>query len=67
MFDNKKATKKDKISAAFENKNLITRALALGVRAALIKHKRAGNPVVVWKNGKTVWLKPEEITVPEID
>jgi len=24
--------------------------------------KQAGNPVVVWRDGKMVWLKPEEIT-----
>jgi hypothetical protein len=33
------------------------------VREALKKHKQAGNPVVVWRDGKMVWLKPEEIQV----
>lgn len=59
--------KRDRISEAFENKEVITRALAIGVRDALLKHKQAGNPIVVWRNNKIVWLKSEEIEIPEID
>ena len=54
---------KDRISGAFADPEKITQALIKGVREALLKHKQAGNPVVVWKNGKIVWLKPEEIPV----
>ncbi len=54
---------KDRISEAFADPEKITQALIKGVREALLKHKQAGNPVVVWKNGKIVWLKPEEIPV----
>ncbi|TVM04270.1 MAG: hypothetical protein CV087_01120 [Candidatus Brocadia sp. WS118] len=54
---------KDSISEAFANPGKITHALTQGVREALVKHKQAGNPVVVWHNGKIVWLKPEEIPV----
>ncbi len=52
---------RDSISEMFENKEIITRALARGVHEALLRHKQAGNPVAVWRDGKTVWLKPEEI------
>jgi hypothetical protein len=55
--------RKDKIEAAFANPEKITQALAQGVHEALLKHKQAGNPVVVWRDGKMVWLKPEEIPV----
>jgi len=33
------------------------------VRKALREHKRAGNPVAVWRDGKVVVLQPEEIEV----
>lgn len=54
---------RDKIEEAFSNPEIITRAIVQGVREALLKHKQAGNPIVIWKNGKVVWLKPEEISV----
>ncbi|MBI5195902.1 MAG: hypothetical protein HZA10_06240 [Nitrospirae bacterium] len=54
---------KDRIAEAFADPDKITKALTRGVRDALLKHKQAGNPVVVWRNGKIVWLKPEEIPV----
>jgi hypothetical protein len=41
----------------------IDEALRQAVKEALLKHKQAGNPVVVWSDGKMVWLKPEEIPV----
>jgi hypothetical protein len=59
----KKEKHKDRITEAFADKEKITRALTQGVHDALLKHKQAGNPVVVWQNGKMVWLKPEEIPV----
>jgi hypothetical protein len=54
---------KDRITETLADKDKITQALTQGVREALLKHKQAGNPVVVWRNGKMVWLKPEEIPV----
>ena len=54
---------RDKIEEALADQEKITDALAIGVRDALKKHKQAGNPVVVWRDGKMVWLKPEEIQV----
>ncbi|BCG46030.1 hypothetical protein GEOBRER4_n0807 [Citrifermentans bremense] len=53
----------DKIEEVLSDPDRITEALAAGVREALKKHKQAGNPVVVWRDGKMVWLKPEEIQV----
>jgi len=54
---------RDKIEETFADHEKITEALATGVKEALKKHKQAGNPVVVWRDGKMVWLKPEEIQV----
>jgi hypothetical protein len=39
----------------------ILRALRLAVREALQEHKRAGNPVAIWRNGRVEWVPPEEI------
>jgi hypothetical protein len=52
---------KDIIFEVFSNPDRITEALTQGVREALVKHKQAGNPVVIWRDGKPVWLAPEEI------
>lgn len=43
----------------------ITKALAKAVRDALRKHKETGNPVAAWRDGKVVWIPPEEISIPE--
>ena len=42
---------------------LIDRALRAGVREALLRHKLLGQPVVVWENGRTVRVPPEDIPV----
>ncbi len=44
-------------------KDEITPAFERAVREALLKHKRAGNPVAVSQDGRVVLLQPEEIEV----
>jgi len=39
----------------------IAAACQRAVREALLRHKLAGNPIAVSKNGKVVLLQPEEI------
>ena len=41
----------------------ITKAHDRAVRDALLKNKRAGNPVAVERDGKLVILQPDEIEV----
>lgn len=43
----------------------IKAALDLAVREALLQHKRAGNPIVVWRNGRVEWVQPEDIPVED--
>jgi len=31
------------------------------IREALAQHKRAGNPVAVWRDGQVVWIAAEDI------
>ena len=48
---------------------LVDAALTAGVREALVRHVQAGLPVVEWRDGKCVWLTPDEIKqrIAEID
>ena len=39
----------------------IERALRAAVRDALQRHKRDGDPVAVWRDGRVVWLPADEI------
>jgi hypothetical protein len=51
---------------AFVNENAaIEQAMRLAVRDALIQHKRAGNPVCTWRDGKVVWIPAEEIQIDD--
>ncbi|MCZ7645123.1 MAG: hypothetical protein M5U26_07535 [Planctomycetota bacterium] len=34
-------------------------------REALLFHKKLGHPICIEKDGKVVWIPPEEIEVPE--
>jgi hypothetical protein len=42
---------------------LIEQALRQAVRDALLRHKQAGNPIAVSRDGGAVWIAPEEIEV----
>lgn len=52
---------KDKISIILNDTDKVTAIIQSGIRAALLKHKQAGNPVCEWKNNKVVWIEPEKI------
>ncbi len=53
------------IHRLFEQGTEIDRALSEAARQAREAHKRAGLPMPVWRDGKTVWLAPEEIEAVE--
>lgn len=46
----------------FNDSEVVTNALAKGVRAALEQHRRAGNYVVAWRDGRVVRIEPDEIS-----
>jgi hypothetical protein len=54
-----KKVKKDKIEEIFSDEKRIIEALQRAVREAIEMHRRAGNPIAVWRNGKAVWVKAE--------
>lgn len=49
--------KRDKIEEIFADEKQITEALQRAVLEAVEMHKRAGNPIVVWKEGEVVWIE----------
>ena len=44
-----------------EEGHLIDEAIKKGVRDAILQHKKEGVPIVVYRDGKTVTVRPEEI------
>jgi hypothetical protein len=49
------------ITAIFREGTLIDRALAAATRDAIRRHKQAGVPMAVWRNGKTVWVDAADL------
>ncbi len=45
----------------------ILRVMRKAVREALLRHKEAGNPVAIWRNGRVEWLAPKDIPVDATD
>ena len=62
MRDSQKATLTNNYFA--EHAIEIGEVLQLAVREALLMHKRIGNSVAIWKDGRVVIIPPEEIVVP---
>lgn len=53
------------IDKLFEEGKAIDSALKEAVKQALLQHKKAGNPIVSWKDGEIVWIQPEDIVVED--
>ena len=51
----------DSAEERVQDVNVVEEALARAVSDALRTHKRAGNSVPEWRDGKVRWLTPEEI------
>ena len=58
----RRSSSKD-VSRIFEEGTLIDDALREAVRKALLQHKRNGNPIATWRNGKVVWIPADQIQV----
>lgn len=43
----------------------ILEAMRQSVREALLRHKREGNPIAVWREGAVAWIPPEEIDIDD--
>ncbi len=60
----KKINGKD-ISKVFDEGTPIDEAGKKAVREALRRHKRLGNSIAVWRDGKVLWIPSEKIPVDE--
>jgi hypothetical protein len=58
-----KEAKATDIEVLFREGTPIDKALKQAVREAMIRHKKEGNSVVSWQDGKIVRIKPEDIPV----
>lgn len=46
-----------------EDGHVIDEALKKGVRDAIVRHKKAGFPIAIFRDGKTAWIQPNELDV----
>lgn len=60
-----KAEAREEMARRFADDEFLSGAVRKTVRAAVEDHKRAGNPVAGWRDGKVVIVPPEEIVVPD--
>ena len=44
-----------------EDRRLIDEALKQGVRDAMLRHKKDGLPVVIYRDGHAVWVMPQDL------
>ncbi len=51
------------IDRIFGEGKRIDKAVSEAARDALRFHKRIGNPVAQWRDGKVVWVQPKDIKV----
>lgn len=56
----------DRIDSVFQSDSAVNEAMRIAVAEALERHKRAGQPIAVWRDGKVVWIAAEDIRVPVI-
>lgn len=53
------------LDSLFRRPDAIREAIAHGARLALTEHRRAGDPIALWRDGQVVWIPAEEIVVDE--
>lgn len=53
----------DRISELIDDKEKMLAAINNAVQETLLNHKLLGNPIVIWENGKIVWIPPEKIQI----
>lgn len=49
------------IAAIFREGTPLDRALAAAGREAIRRHKQAGVPMAIWRNGEAVWVDATEL------
>jgi hypothetical protein len=59
----RRAARKPDVDALFRDGRVIDEAIRRGVHEALREHKRRGESIVVWKDGRVVTIAAEDIPV----
>jgi hypothetical protein len=54
----------DRIGRAFGDGRPIDKAVQRAADAAILQHKRAGVPLVIWRDGKIVRVSAEQLVKP---
>ncbi len=49
----------------FVDMDKMNQAMALAARDARRLHKQTGHPIAAWRDGRVVWIPPEEIEVDD--
>jgi hypothetical protein len=60
---NKPKLNDDNISKILNDSKKVTKIIQAGIKAALMKHKQAGNSICEWRDNKIVWIPPEQIPI----
>ena len=55
------ANEEKDISRIISEGTLIDKAIVLAARNAILEHIQKGQPLVIWRDGKTVLIPPEEL------
>jgi len=63
---NKNTQQPDEITRIFNDPEAVKNAIQIGIREALLKHKKLGYPVCEWRDNKVVWIQPEDINIKNI-
>lgn len=53
----------DRISEIMNDPEKVRQIIQSAINDALLKHKQAGNAVCELRNGKVVWIKPQDIVI----
>ena len=59
-----KAEQPKDIEKLLREGTVIDRAMRAAAREAIRRHKQAGVPVALWKNGKTIWVDANDLEKP---
>jgi hypothetical protein len=54
-------SKASRIGETFRNQRLIDQALERAAQKAILQHKRAGLPLIIWRDGKAIFVSAEEL------
>ncbi|GAB4289202.1 MAG: hypothetical protein Fur0025_23610 [Oscillatoriaceae cyanobacterium] len=52
-----------RIDEVFAQGVLIDQAIKQAIDKAVWEHQQVGNPVAAWRDGKVVWIPPEELKI----